>query len=109
MGHTALEEPVALRISALVCALALTACGDGTDNLASDDGGPGDGGAGADGGGDDDGCPPYQDLCGGRCVPITVDPDNCGGCGIECTGEQACSAGACSDTCLDGTIICDNR
>jgi hypothetical protein len=38
-----------------------------------------------------------------------VDPANCGGCGIECTGDQACQAGGCSDTCLDGTVICGNR
>src|SRR4029079_15675861 len=25
-------------------------------------------------------CPTYQGFCNGQCIPLVVDPDNCGGC-----------------------------
>ena len=53
---------------------------------------------------DDDDCPTYQVECDGECIPASVDPDNCGGCGVSCSDDQACSGGVCidADTCLSG-------
>src|SRR5262245_36059612 len=45
-------------------------------------------------------CPPYQSMCQGACIDTVTDPQNCGGCGKTCTGNLACSGGACSATCL---------
>ena len=41
---------------------------------------------------------------------ISSDPDNCNGCGIICSnphGSRACTAGACTPTCLDPWDDCD--
>jgi len=83
----------------LVVFLATWGCG-GDDGSGDDDGGAPDAG-GVE-------CPAYQRYCDGACIPVSVDPNNCGGCGVTCTGDQACSAGACSDTCLPGQTKCDN-
>jgi hypothetical protein len=53
-------------------------------------------------------CPPYQAMCGGNCIPTSVDPDNCGGCGKACSGNQVCSAGQCDSQCLPGLTACEN-
>lgn len=104
----------------------------------SDDGGPGPDGGGSDsgtagskvstggaddglalggapsspepsaGGAPDNGCPLYQTKCEGVCIPTHADPNNCGACGKVCEGEQACSAGVCSDECAPGLTVCDN-
>jgi len=54
-------------------------------------------------------CPPYQTFCSGRCIPTNGDPNNCGGCGVQCTGQQVCSGGACTSGCLPGLVACGNR
>jgi len=54
-------------------------------------------------------CPSYQVACDGGCVAASADPDNCGGCGMQCSGVQLCSAGACvaADAgCLSGLQAC---
>jgi hypothetical protein len=51
-------------------------------------------------------CPPYQDRCNGACIPTSVDPANCGGCGVTCGAQEVCSAGACTDHCLPGLSEC---
>lgn len=83
----------------------------GNTNGGTDGGGGSSGGGGAAGSGNGDGgmtsCPTYQTLCNGVCIATTVDPDNCGGCGIVCSPTQACSAGACSSSCLPGLTICN--
>lgn len=103
----------------VAAAMVLVACG--TD--ASE---PSDAGAAADGtvDGDLDGsplpnldaatdadaavsCPPYQTRCNGQCIPITVDPKNCGGCGVQCPPTQVCSAGTCANDCLPGLSKCN--
>jgi hypothetical protein len=104
--HPQEDLPLQIRCALLVLALLSPGCGGRTTNLVDDDGGSGDA---PDGGVGDDGCPPYQRLCDGTCVATSVDPSNCGECGVECTGAEACSAGACSATCLTGDRICDNR
>jgi hypothetical protein len=65
-------------------------------------------GAHTDGGASDAGnpCPTYQQLCNGACIPTVTDPQNCGGCGATCTGNQVCSGGACAATCLPGLTAC---
>jgi hypothetical protein len=51
-------------------------------------------------------CTVYQQLCGGACITVVVDPDNCGGCGVKCTGGQVCSGGSCAAGCLPGLTAC---
>ena len=53
-------------------------------------------------------CPTYQSFCNGTCIPTSIDPKNCGRCGVKCEGALACSAGACSSTCLPGLDSCSN-
>ena len=50
-------------------------------------------------------CPAGQLACGQRCLDVTTDPVNCGGCGIPCAAGQACVAGACR--CPDSTQECN--
>jgi hypothetical protein len=78
------------------------------------DGGPvgNDGGAsGVDGGSvvEDAGppCPAYQSLCDGGCIPTSVDPMNCGGCGHTCQTGMVCSGGGCAMNCLTGLSPCN--
>jgi hypothetical protein len=40
-------------------------------------------------------CPPGQLECSGRCVVVTSDPMNCGGCGTICPSGSTCSSGMC--------------
>jgi hypothetical protein len=118
------------------CAALAVACGSqGNNDNGNGDGGPGssggqgDGGsffndgAGGDGqsssggssGGSSSGsssgganpCPTYQNLCNGQCVPAG-DPNNCGGCGVACTGTQVCSAGKCEGNCMPGLTACNH-
>lgn len=53
-------------------------------------------------------CVGAQVACGGVCVDTRSDVQNCGGCGIACTGAESCSDGVCcgalSDIC-DGTCV----
>jgi hypothetical protein len=35
-------------------------------------------------------------LCGTTCLPVNEDELNCGDCGVECKGGEACQAGACT-------------
>jgi hypothetical protein len=50
--------------------------------------------------------------CGGRCVDLQVDQQNCGGCGQACGPNQACVNGACATgtcalTCGPGSVCCE--
>jgi hypothetical protein len=54
-------------------------------------------------------CPPYQDLCNGTCIPTANDPQNCGHCGVMCTGTSACYGGKCNPGgCPAGLTACSN-
>jgi hypothetical protein len=41
-------------------------------------------------------CPSGSTLCGGNCVDLQSDPQNCGQCGNACATEQSCVSGVCS-------------
>jgi hypothetical protein len=45
-------------------------------------------------------CPAGQTACGGTCVDLTSDPNNCGGCGLTCS--SGCTAGECLVTLATG-------
>ncbi|MDB4962801.1 MAG: hypothetical protein JWP01_2800 [Myxococcales bacterium] len=45
-------------------------------------------------------CEPDQGECGGQCVEIMSDPQNCGGCGVVCGTDATCTGGQC---------VCDPR
>lgn len=49
-------------------------------------------------------CPSGQLDCDGRCVDVSSDPRNCGACGAQCLGAQACVDGLCG--CPAGTESC---
>ncbi len=52
-------------------------------------------------------CRPGLTACDGRCVDLSLDPQNCGACGSACPSEQACVYGACSHASLDDGAIAD--
>lgn len=58
-------------------------------------------------------CAPGKTLCGTHCADIATDPDNCGGCGINCkvAGGAAgfCVDGACTLSCGSGTGDCNGN
>lgn len=53
---------------------------------------------------DDDGGTCAGTTCGGACVVLTNDPENCGACGHACGASQVCSNGACGSSCSSGTL-----
>jgi hypothetical protein len=57
-----------------------------------------------------DGCEEGLTDCGGTCVDLETDPDNCGGCGVECNeaGGESCVDGTCFLDCGDLTN-CDGE
>jgi hypothetical protein len=48
-------------------------------------------------------------CCGGSCVDVTTDNNNCGYCGNRCPSGQTCQGGACLGTggCPSGTTFCN--
>lgn len=124
---------VAVALSLAACSAPTMPSGDGSPGDSQPDGGAspdgssamdasaGEGGAmdsavdvpASDGGTSTDGasdaapaCPTYQSLCGGRCIPTSVDPSNCGGCGITCAMGQVCVSNGCTNTCPTGLTAC---
>jgi Notch-like protein len=85
--------------------------GDATDTDADSEPADGDEGDAPDDGTDGDiTCGPGETPCGGRCVDLTSDPDNCGECGMPCRPDHAagaCLAGTCVMVCDDGWIDAD--
>lgn len=49
-------------------------------------------------------CPGGLDSCGGVCVDVQTNADNCGSCGHGCGSGQLCSNGACQ--CQSGFMAC---
>jgi hypothetical protein len=66
-------------------------------------GGAGAMSTGGTGGASNGGCSIYQKTCGGQCMTVATDPQNCGGCGVKCAAGQVCSGGACTGSCLPGS------
>ncbi|HMF41208.1 MAG TPA: hypothetical protein VKQ32_10950 [Polyangia bacterium] len=77
------------------------AAGHGTGGAGGTTGAGGAGGI-ATGGGSGGTCPIYQAMCGGTCMPVANDPNNCGSCGNKCAAGQVCIGGGCSGSCLPG-------
>ncbi|MEC8024276.1 MAG: hypothetical protein VX223_10105, partial [Myxococcota bacterium] len=57
-------------------------------------------------------CGLYQLLCGGQCINYTVDALHCGSCGNQCSSDQVCSGGVCtngicagSESACNGTCV----
>jgi hypothetical protein len=105
----------ALAVAALLGGAALAACGDDA-GLGADGGAAGhalDGAVGTDARADATAlgcvvgqspvtmslCGDHPDLCGqvcgGACVDLANDADNCGACGVACKPRAACNAGVC--------------
>jgi hypothetical protein len=42
--------------------------------------------------------------CGGQCTNLNSDENNCGACGIRCTGGHHCTSAQC--TCPGGFTVC---
>ena len=42
---------------------------------------------------------PGLTRCGDTCAVVAIDPDNCGGCGIVCSGGAVCRNGKCVEQC----------
>lgn len=72
---------------------------DGDDHIAEDGGedtdGAAEGGSEQDAGDGGEVCGVGTASCGGTCIDVLADPENCGGCGVTC-GEAACDAGRCA-------------
>jgi hypothetical protein len=49
-------------------------------------------------------CPAGQANCGMGCVDVTMDPLNCGACGVMCNADQQCGATGCE--CRVGLMNC---
>jgi Cys-rich repeat protein len=49
-------------------------------------------------------CPTGQQSCGGQCVDVLSDAQNCGNCGNACNAGSACQAGTCA--CGTGMTLC---
>jgi len=92
----------------LVVAIVVAACGGHNNGNNGDAGDGSDGGVG-DAPTDGPGCPAYQHMCNGACIPTNDDPDNCGGCGTVCSAAQVCSSGKCVDSCQGNLTACNRR
>ena len=59
----------------------------------------------------DTSCGAGEKYCGGKCIPVTADRDNCGDCGVSCDTTMGplstCSGGTC--TCPSGTDTCPGK
>ena len=95
-----------MRTATGIFACLLLACGTG--GLDPADGGDGgtlpdpDGGPTPDGG---PACPTGQALCGGKCIDVTSDDANCGGCNVKCAGAQHCARMACQTSKIEHVVV----
>jgi hypothetical protein len=52
------------------------------------------------------GCAAGEALCGGRCIPVSEDNMNCGGCGMACSAGTTCRGGTCIPVCGASEVLC---
>lgn len=50
-------------------------------------------------------CPVGQSFCGGRCIDITGDDQNCGGCNVFCKGAQHCGNSTCRTSNIQHVVL----
>lgn len=114
--------PLVFLVSACAVSLAMVGCSDTrpTDGAGSSSGeaASGDsktGGSGSSASNSGDGntatstspsCPGTASACDGACVDVQRDPENCGACGNQCSSDQVCSLGRCTDDCDDDLEAC---
>ena len=49
----------------------------------------------------------YPTECGGQCVDLRTDEQNCGACGVTCAPDQYCAKGSCRPRCaIPGQVYC---
>ena len=53
-------------------------------------------------------CPAHLTGCGGSCVNLKTDNNNCGACGSVCTRSSVCTGGGCTCNCQAGYTNCPN-
>ncbi len=91
-----------LAVDANIQSLVQRGYNDVTSSIAisRDDGASGGGGAAdtPDAGGDAGGCGNGLAPCGGDCVDLMNNPDNCNACGKACDANATCRAGTCVNT-----------
>ncbi len=78
----------------------------GFDGAVADVGGL-DGTGGDGSGGDGSACVRPRAICGGTCVDLASDRNNCGGCGRGCRSGELCVFGVCSSLCGAPLMICN--
>lgn len=52
-------------------------------------------------------CEKGETACGRACFALGEDPFHCGGCDVECAGDEVCFGGTCRAGCPPGTDPCD--
>lgn len=50
-------------------------------------------------------CRAGQAYCQGRCIDVTSDDENCGGCNAVCTGAQHCGGSMCRDSNIKQVVL----
>ena len=50
-------------------------------------------------------CGTGQAYCGSKCIDVTSDDENCGGCGVVCPGAQHCGGGTCRDSNIQNVVL----
>src|SRR4051812_8684860 len=54
-------------------------------------------------------CAATETACGSSCADLRGDPNNCGLCGVRCTGATpVCDRGSCAALCSAGLVECGN-
>jgi hypothetical protein len=51
-------------------------------------------------------CPSDRRACGANCTDLMTDVNNCGACGMSCTGSLSCLQGVCRAQCSFGQTQC---
>ncbi|HEX9243934.1 MAG TPA: FG-GAP-like repeat-containing protein [Anaeromyxobacter sp.] len=85
-----------LSLCTLLVALAVAGCSPSSSKTPGND--PG-------GGGGHTCSEPLPNDCGGTCVALALDPENCGTCGNACGATLTCTGGTCA--CREGDTWCD--